>query len=267
MTQVGFGDGVYQCPLGPELYNHHYHYSEQHGDSDDPRRRQPPAPRRRGAFLRRPREGRGDRTDRLDARRRREPNRRLRALRRPGRRVPGFLLSGSARFLLDPFEDGGRLAAAWELYTAQERIVEVCREHQVQVTLFHGRGGTVSRGGGPIYLAIQSQPPGSVQGDLRITEQGEMVAAKYSHPTLARRNLETLVAATLEAIGRDHAESFYRGPIAARMVEAVRAAGGIWQARDLAEYRVVERQPIDPIAAHDAGVVDQAVQPALFVAC
>jgi phosphoenolpyruvate carboxylase len=99
----------------------------------------------------------------------------------------------------DSAKDGGRLAAAWELYQAQERIVAACRERDTAVTLFHGRGGTVSRGGGPTYLAIQSQPPGSVGGALRVTEQGEMVAAKFGLPGIARRTLEVYATATLEA--------------------------------------------------------------------
>ena len=99
----------------------------------------------------------------------------------------------------DSNKDGGYLAANWALYQAQERLVEVTRRAGVRLRLFHGRGGTVGRGGGPAYEAILAQPPGSVDGQIRITEQGEMVAAKYSSPAAARRNLETLVAATIEA--------------------------------------------------------------------
>ena len=99
----------------------------------------------------------------------------------------------------DSAKDGGRLAAAWELYTAQERIVAVCRRHDVQVTLFHGRGGTVGRGGGPISLAVRSQPPGSVDGRLRVTEQGEMIQAKFGLSGVAARTLELYTTATLEA--------------------------------------------------------------------
>lgn len=99
----------------------------------------------------------------------------------------------------DSAKDGGRLAANWGLYEAQEAIVRVCQEHGVHPTLFHGRGGTVARGGGPTRLAIQSQPPGSVDGSLRVTEQGEMIQAKFANPRTAVRTLETYVAATLEA--------------------------------------------------------------------
>lgn len=99
----------------------------------------------------------------------------------------------------DSAKDGGRLAAAWELYEAQETIVSTCRELGVGLTLFHGRGGTVGRGGGPTYLAIQSQPPGSVNGRLRVTEQGEMISAKFDLPGIALRTLELYITATLEA--------------------------------------------------------------------
>ncbi|MEO7193105.1 MAG: phosphoenolpyruvate carboxylase [Vicinamibacterales bacterium] len=99
----------------------------------------------------------------------------------------------------DSSKDVGRMAAAWELYKAQEAIVAACRAHAVPVTLFHGRGGSVGRGGGPTYLAIQSQPPGSVDGTIRVTEQGEMIQAKFGLPDIALRTLEIYTTATLEA--------------------------------------------------------------------
>ena len=99
----------------------------------------------------------------------------------------------------DSAKEIGRLAAAWELYKAQETIVAACRDHDVPITLFHGRGGSVGRGGGPTYLAIQSQPPGSVDGTLRVTEQGEMIQAKFGLPGIAVRTLEVYTTATLEA--------------------------------------------------------------------
>jgi phosphoenolpyruvate carboxylase len=99
----------------------------------------------------------------------------------------------------DSAKDVGRFGAAWELYKAQEAIVEACRANKVAVTLFHGRGGSVGRGGGPTYIAIQSQPPGSIQGRLRVTEQGEMVQAKFGLEDIAVRTLEIYTTATLEA--------------------------------------------------------------------
>ena len=99
----------------------------------------------------------------------------------------------------DSAKDVGRLAAAWELYKAQEAIVAASRAHGVPVTLFHGRGGSVGRGGGPTHLAIQSQPPGSIDGTLRVTEQGEMIQAKFGLPGIALRTLEVYTTATLEA--------------------------------------------------------------------
>ncbi len=99
----------------------------------------------------------------------------------------------------DSAKDGGRLSANWALYRAQESIVEVCRDMGVELTLFHGRGGSISRGGGPTYLSIQSQPPGSVGGRLRVTEQGEMIQAQFGLPDIAARTLELYTTATLGA--------------------------------------------------------------------
>ncbi|ESQ34247.1 hypothetical protein EUTSA_v10006672mg [Eutrema salsugineum] len=99
----------------------------------------------------------------------------------------------------DSGKDAGRFTAAWELYKAQEDVVAACNEFGIKVTLFHGRGGSIGRGGGPTYLAIQSQPPGSVMGTLRSTEQGEMVQAKFGIPQTAVRQLEIYTTAVLLA--------------------------------------------------------------------
>lgn len=97
----------------------------------------------------------------------------------------------------DSGKDGGYLAAQWETYRAQESLVEVARDRGVRLTVFHGRGGSAGRGGGPTYAAILAQPPGAVGGRLKVTEQGETIAFKYGLPGLAGRNLEAAVAATL----------------------------------------------------------------------
>ncbi|MGE0042912.1 MAG: phosphoenolpyruvate carboxylase, partial [Vicinamibacterales bacterium] len=99
----------------------------------------------------------------------------------------------------DSAKEGGRLAAGWDLYRAQEEIVAACRRHGVEVTLFHGRGGSVGRGGGPTHLAIMSQPAGSIDGTLRVTEQGEMLQALFGLPDIALRTLEVYTSGTLEA--------------------------------------------------------------------
>ena len=97
----------------------------------------------------------------------------------------------------DSAKDGGYLAANWEIYRAQEELLELADERDVELTIFHGRGGSAGRGGGPTYAAVLAQPPGAVAGRLQVTEQGETISFKYGLPGLAERNLEAAVAATL----------------------------------------------------------------------
>ena len=103
----------------------------------------------------------------------------------------------------DSNKDGGVFTSNWELYRTETALVRLFgplrEQHGITLRLFHGRGGTVGRGGGPSYQAILAQPPGTVNGQIRLTEQGEVIGSKYAHPEIGRRNLETLVAATLEA--------------------------------------------------------------------
>jgi phosphoenolpyruvate carboxylase len=131
----------------------------------------------------------------------------------------------------DSNKDGGFLTSRWELYKAQIALVEVFARHGVQLRLFHGRGGSVGRGGGPSYQAILAQPAGAVQGQIRITEQGEVIGAKYSNPEVGRRNLEILAAATFEA-------TLLAGRAAAPRDAYLEALDGL-SARAFAAYRAL----------------------------
>ena len=99
----------------------------------------------------------------------------------------------------DSAKDAGFLGAAWAQYRSQEKLTALFAEHKIPLTLFHGRGGSISRGGSPTRMALLSQPPGSVAGRIRVTEQGEVIRFKYGRPAVAVFNLAQYVAATLEA--------------------------------------------------------------------
>ncbi|HET7597867.1 MAG TPA: phosphoenolpyruvate carboxylase [Burkholderiales bacterium] len=133
----------------------------------------------------------------------------------------------------DSNKDGGFLTSNWELHKAALDLVAVFQRHGIGLRLFHGRGGTVGRGGGPSYEAILAQPPGSVNGEIRITEQGEVIASKYADPDIGRRNLEALTAAALEATllgaaaGEPTPESRWWGAMEQLSADAYRAYRGL----------------------------------------
>jgi phosphoenolpyruvate carboxylase len=129
----------------------------------------------------------------------------------------------------DSNKESGFLAAAWMLHRAQEALVSVAREHGVELTLFHGRGGAIGRGGGPANRAIMGGAPGSVDGRLKLTEQGEVIAANYADPAIARRHLEQLTGAALIASTPEHdaaaADALREGgPLLAELAETARVA-------------------------------------------
>jgi phosphoenolpyruvate carboxylase len=103
----------------------------------------------------------------------------------------------------DSNKDGGFLTSIWSLYEAQQALIKTAHHARVKVSFFHGRGGSVGRGGGPSYEAILAQPAGCMTGKIRLTEQGEVIGAKYADPDMGLRNLETLVAASMEAVAND----------------------------------------------------------------
>ncbi len=157
----------------------------------------------------------------------------------------------------DSNKDGGFFTSRWELYKAELRLVEVARRHGIHLRLFHGRGGSVGRGGGPSYEAILAQPPGAVRGQIRLTEQGEVIAAKYGHPALARRNLDVLVAATLEASLPDgdaaELDPRYSEAMDALSGEAFRAYRDLVYGTDGFERFFWESTPIAEIAQLNIG--------------
>ena len=108
----------------------------------------------------------------------------------------------------DSSKDGGYCTSHWELYQAQEKLAALAKKYKLRLRFFHGRGGTASRGGGgPLHRAILAQPPGSVAGAIRVTEQGEMISTNYANPTLALRNIEEFASATIAASARGAAKA------------------------------------------------------------
>ncbi len=140
----------------------------------------------------------------------------------------------------DSNKDGGFVTSGWELYKAEISLIEVFKKHKIKLRLFHGRGGTVGRGGGPSYDAILAQPKGAVDGQIRITEQGEIISSKYTNPQLGRRNLEILTAATLEASvlpGETQSRSEFQDAMEHLSSEAFKAYRGlVFETEGFEEY-------------------------------
>jgi len=147
----------------------------------------------------------------------------------------------------DSAKDAGQMAAAWAQYQAQERLVNVAAKHRVKLTLFHGRGGTVGRGGGPANRAIMSQPPGSVDGSFRITEQGEMIRFKFGLPRVAKQSLKLYLNAVIEA-------SLLPPP---QPKDQWREMMDTMTASSLASYRSVVRENPDFVAYFRAATPEQ----------
>ncbi len=131
----------------------------------------------------------------------------------------------------DSNKDGGYLTANWALYQAQEAITAICSKHGVKLTLFHGRGGTVARGGGPANRVIRAQPPGTLEGRFRLTEQGEIITLRYANPALAHRHLEQIVHAVLLASAPPEASDAFLETL------EWRKALGVMSSAALASYR------------------------------
>ena len=185
--------------------------------------------------------------------------------------LPGFASmvrkSGAEQDIMlgysDSNKDGGIFTSNWELYRAEISLVKLFDEINaadsqapIQLRMFHGRGGTVGRGGGPSYQAILAQPPGTVRGQIRLTEQGEIIASKYANPEIGRRNLETLVAATLEATllqpTKPAAQEFLKaaGELSQASMQAYRAL--VYNTQGFTDY-FFEATPIREIAELNIG--------------
>ena len=156
----------------------------------------------------------------------------------------------------DSGKDAGYITSNWTLYQAQGKLCSVARKYGVNLRLFHGRGGSAGRGGGPSYQAIMAQPPNTLQGRMRITEQGEVISFKYSMLGLARRNLDTMLAAVLEATADESSgepESHWTGVMEDLSTNAREAyLGLVYQDEDFLEF-FAEASPIGELSLLNMG--------------
>jgi phosphoenolpyruvate carboxylase len=174
--------------------------------------------------------------------------------------VPGYRerIGGTQEVMIgysDSAKEVGRLAATWALYRAQEDVAQACRDHGVRAILFHGRGGTIDRGGGPAHAAILSQPPGSVNGGLRVTEQGEVIQARFGLEGIALRTLELYTTATLEAtlMPPRPVKAEWRALMERLAPEAAKAYRAVvWESEPFGDYFRVAT-PIDELGRLNVG--------------
>ncbi|MDP2247830.1 MAG: phosphoenolpyruvate carboxylase [Nitrosomonadales bacterium] len=159
----------------------------------------------------------------------------------------------------DSNKDGGFLTSNWELYKAEISLVELFNQANIKLRLFHGRGGTVGRGGGPTYQAIMAQPRGTVNGQIRLTEQGEIIANRYADPVVGKQHLETLIAATIDAtlFPQDSMESSKRRAFETVMEDLSASAmtsyrSLVYETPGFADY-FFNATPIDEIAELNIG--------------
>jgi len=158
----------------------------------------------------------------------------------------------------DSNKDAGYITAKWELYQAQEALAQCCQSCGVHLTLFHGRGGTIARGGGPTNRAILAQPPGSVDGQIRITEQGEVIDERYGHPAIARRHLEQVIHAMLMTSAPGHTEQITPRPQWRSAMDELAATGYnayrslVYETPELLEYWQ-QATPINEISQLEIG--------------